>query len=328
MATPTRKEIVERATELYFLECHRGGQETPNLPEISELKEEGFIDQAASELMRKPIGYEVEWNSVAKPQETLQKNQIETDVPFDVEEAMASGFFVSGTSQCGKSTLAKLLVSKLMLKGIMVKVVDPSRSWLKPDSPIKRQVIIQRPTQGSESYQIPLASCVIDVSRLTYDQRFSFVMSTCNGAFSSHMNGLGKREVLVFEEAHLVFPNGCFRSTRKYSPALDVVTVGGNFGLRFGCITQFAALLDKTVVKMAQQRYFGWTTEKNDKAYVQSFVGKENLRDLVGLRRGEFLYQYRGETEKVKVPQLSMEICNFALAPQQSRNISVHGWWN
>ena len=64
---------------------------------------------------------------------------------------------------------------------------------------------------------------------------------------------------------------------RRSSPCesvLDVVTVGANYQLRFGLITQFPAMVDKTPVKIAQQRFLGWTWEKNDVDYLKAFVVK------------------------------------------------------
>lgn len=92
-------------------------------------------------------------------------------------------------------------------------------------------------------------------------------------------------------------------SVRKnpiYDGVLDLVTVGANYGLRFGLITQFPALVDKAPVKIASQRYFGLTWEKNDIGYIQFFIGKEQGTRLKTLATGEFIYQPRGTTEKVK----------------------------
>jgi hypothetical protein len=43
-----------------------------------------------------------------------------------------------------------------------------------------------------------------------------------------------------------------------------LLTQGANFNIRFIAITQFASMVDKLVVKLAQQRYCGRTSEKND----------------------------------------------------------------
>ena len=66
------------------------------------------------------------------------------------------------------------------------------------------------------------------------------------------------------------------RSTRKYGALVDTVIVGANYNLRFGLTTHFPATVDR-VPKIAQQRYFGWTTEKNDPDYIRKFSAKNGL---------------------------------------------------
>lgn len=50
MTTPTKHEIVSRATELYMKD-----NENFNLPEVNELQEEGYLDKAKMELMCSPV---------------------------------------------------------------------------------------------------------------------------------------------------------------------------------------------------------------------------------------------------------------------------------
>jgi hypothetical protein len=104
--------------------------------------------------------------------------------------------------------------------------------------------------------------------------------------------------------------NGCFRSTKKYAPMIDLVTVGANYNLRFGLITQFPAMVDKAPVKISQQRYFGWTTEKNDLDYIRKFIGKGYLDEIKNLRKGEFLYQCRNEIAKFSTKPYGFDAVN------------------
>jgi hypothetical protein len=68
-------------------------------------------------------------------------------------------------------------------------------------------------------------------------------------------------------------------------------------------ITQFPALVDKPPVKITQQRYFGWTWEKNDVAYVKAFLGKDWIAKLQSLQKGEFIYQCRDKTELIRTQE-------------------------
>jgi hypothetical protein len=111
-------------------------------------------------------------------------------------------------------------------------------------------------------------------------------------------------EFIVFEEAQTYLPNGALRlATRRSSPCegvLDIVTVGANYGLRFGLLTQFPAMVDKAPVKITQQRYFGWTWEKNDVQYLKGFLSKAWIEKLQSLQKGEFICQNRDRTSLIK----------------------------
>ena len=66
---------------------------------------------------------------------------------------------------------------------------------------------------------------------------------------------------------------------KRYVETVRPVTQGGNFGIRFIAITQFASMVDKLLVKMAQQRYFGRTSEYNDLRYIHAVIGS-SIREL------------------------------------------------
>ena len=299
MTTPTKAEIIARAKELWHMQEARSGNPAFDIePELCELREEGLLAVAQSELMYSPARkYELErWEEYHRSTEKLGETEsnIETEIPFSVSDALASGFYLCGTRQLsGKTNLCKILVSKLLNYGVTVYVVDPSLAWLL-NSPINN--VIQIP-KGNGCLTMEMRSTVFDVSRLGYAERFAFVKSFCKTLTDMHLSSNTQPEMLIFEEAQTYLPNGCMRS-RKYSDITDFVTVGGNYGLSFAAITQFSASVDKAIVKLAQQRYFGLTTEDNDKRYVKSFIGKQWLNGLIQLQRGQFLYQNRAEISK------------------------------
>jgi hypothetical protein len=245
-----------------------------------------------------------------------------TTIPFDLVEAKDTGFFLCGTSQSGKTTLAKWLVKKIVDTGYSVYVVDVSKAWTE-NTPINN--VIEIPC-GWASFEIPTnQSAILDVSQLGYDERTRFVNSFTRSIYDWHKSKGYKKapfEFIFYEESHTYLPNGCFRAARKYAPIVDLVTVGANFNLRFGAITQFPAALDKGVVKITQQRYFGWTTEFNDRNYVKSFVGKEFVDpkqpdSVFNLRKGEFLYQLRNKIEKIQSTPYESPKSDFMLNGQQ-----------
>ena len=309
MTMPNKKQIVEKATEMWRQDRIRANDPSFDInPEIEELREGGYLSSAQSELMRDSASHEVsEWKGYIQQIENVENfGKISETIPFNVKEAMDNGFFVCGTSQSGKTNLAKHLVKKLMDHGINVIVLDTSQAWLH-DSPIN-QVTEITPLRTCYSWN---GSEILDISKLSSRERVTFVNQFCNALYRKHVHGFRESEFIIFEDSQAYLPNGSLRlSVRKtpiYDGALDIVTMGANYNLRFGLITQFPALVDKSPVKITMQRYFGLTWEKNDIGYIQFFIGKEWAQQLKTLLKGEFIYQYRGDVEKIKTTKFLVE---------------------
>jgi len=297
---PKKEKVLERAKELFYDQAYRSGMQNVNSPEDSELLEGGFYAQAKSELMMSLSRKHEEYGNYNDTMENLAKFEPKETIPFNVKEALDNGFFICGTSQCGKSTLAKHLVKKLIEHGVAVKVLDVSKVWMR-DSPISQ---ITEVSTDQSVYSWFDGSEVLDLSMLDARARVLFVNQYCKQIYVKHVKGFREPEFLIFEDAQTYLPNGSMRLSVRRSPiydgVLDVVTVGANFGLRFGLITQFPALVDKSPVKITMQRYFGLTWEKNDIAYIKFFIGKEASEQLRSLNKGEFVYQYKDRIEKIQ----------------------------
>lgn len=254
-----------------------------------------------------------------------QTFETKMSIPFDVKEACETGFYTSGTSGSGKTTLAKHLVESLLFNGCIVMVLDASRAWCPPNStPIRNVVKLNTPIWNNpDDYSV--IDTVFDMSKLSVSERFTFCDQLCKGVMNSRVNVYNPKTLpwlfLIFEEAQLYLSNGCMRSLRRYGNVLNVVSNGRNFNVRFGLITQFPANVDKAPVKITQQRYFGWTTEKNDLAYIKSFLNtKQELEQLKNLNKLEFLFQYRGRVEKIKIAPYGM------LPTQRQTNDFSYSW--
>lgn len=254
-------------------------------------------------------------------------------IPFDLVEARDTGAIVTGTTQSGKTTLAKHLVERLTDNGDICYVLDISQAW--PNQCSIDEVVEIPP--NSTSIQVPTHnSAVIDLSALEYTKRIKYVIAFCKAIYAHNVSYGFKRapqKYIVFEEGHTYFYNGVFRSPRVFSPCIDIVTVGANFNLRFLAVTQFPAMIDKALVKVCQQRYFGWSTEMNDLNYIKAFVGKQyvtptnkdgspNENSVFNLRKGQFLYQLRNKIEKIQsapyVPRRNSYNVNETPIPQYS----------
>jgi hypothetical protein len=241
-------------------------------------------------------------------------------IPFDLTEAKDTGFFACGTSQSGKTTLCKHIVKQIVDAGLSVYVIDVSKAWT-VDTPISNTITV--PSNPVDFNMPTNTSTVLDISNLGFVERFKFVNAFTQCIYDWHKSKGYKKapfEFVFFEEAHTYLPSGSFRSARKYAPLIDLVTVGANFNLRFGAITQFPAMIDKAV-KICQQRYLGWTTEKNDLDYIEKFIGKEYTNpkqpdSVFNLRKGQFLYQLRNKIEKIQSSPYESPKANFTLNGQ------------
>jgi DNA helicase HerA-like ATPase len=92
--------------------------------------------------------------------------------------------------------------------------------------------------------------------------------------------------------------------------AIELVTNGRNFKVRYGTITQFPTMIDRLLIKMTKQRYFGWTNEPDDIRYIASIIGREMAKELPRLDIGEFIYSCairNGYVKKCKYRSLEIK---------------------
>jgi hypothetical protein len=202
--------------------------------------------------------------------------------------------------------------------------VDPSRAWLH-DSPFPSSVEIYR-SNKQISWR---GSTVFDVSTLSVREAITFTNTLCSSLNEMHINGkTTRKEFVIFEEAQTYLPNGGMRIAIRHSNPLEdvfkLVTVGANFGLRFGIVTQFPALIDKSCVKITQQRFYFWTWEKNDVQYLKAFLGKTWSEKLGTLEKGECLCQNRMNISQIRTPIFT----NTAAVSQRSTNTFNYSWTN
>ena len=221
---------------------------------------------------------------------------------FNVEEALKSGLYTSGTTGCGKTDVAMYCVDQLRKAGVYCAVFDPSQDWLRR-YPASNVVTID---SISSIDKIHLKSAtILDISSLTVPQTQEIVERFCQRIFEFQARTPienRKKIMIIFEEAHTEFPQGILRAKRMQN-AVRLLTQGRNFNIRMGMITQFAALIDKSAIRYMTQRFFGWSDEKNDLDFISSFIGEETAQNLKYLPSGDFIYSFPRENilEKIHI---------------------------
>lgn len=317
MTTPTKNEIIQKATELYMQDNWKNFDTTP---EPEELKEEGYTQRARNELMSnvgngffediKDLVAESEYKLVKIKENEQQKPSdfenfpVETKETFDPQEALKSGCYISGTTGSGKSDLGMLHAEQLMHEDVTVIVFDATMDWMRRSS--VPYVITVEPEKNFQ-YSFDLEhSFIFDMSLLNVEQQKQLVKMVCSELWHHQVRAAQAGKTLqwfyvVFEEGHIYFPQGCMRS-KEYGQLVQIVTGGRNFKIRFEVITQFASMIDKDVMKYMRQRYFGYTDEPNDTEYVSGFLGREYSKQLESLKAGQFLYKYGRQIREIYNP--------------------------
>lgn len=210
---------------------------------------------------------------------------------FDVDEALKTGFYVSGTPGSGKSDIAMLCADRLREAGAIVMVWDPSQDWLER-YPIPYILTFKNPPYNLEA--VKLKDAIFDTSSLTVLQmqeaadRFCWLLYNYQAQLPKEQR---RQFFLIFEEAQILLPQGSMRAKRLQN-IVRMLTVGRNYKIRAGTITQFAAMVDKDATRYMKQRYYGWTSEVNDVSYIGKIIGDVEANNLRYYNAGDFTYDY------------------------------------
>lgn len=226
---------------------------------------------------------------------------------FNFEEALKTGFYTSGTTGCGKSDIGMYCADILRSNGVTLFVFDPSQDWM-TRYPISYIVNFKvnssaRPLSADLS-SVKLRDTIFDVSNLTTLQFQEIADQFCWQLYSHQAQTSPEKRgkiFVIFEEAQLVLPEGSMRAKRLQN-VVRLATVGRNFGVRIGVITQFAAMIDKNISRYMVQRYYGWTIEWNDVKRIEAAIG-EDAEKLRYLKSGEFMYHepISGTLDKIAI---------------------------
>lgn len=214
---------------------------------------------------------------------------------FDIDEAMKSGVYISGTTGAGKSDIAMYCADQLRKSGIIVMIFDPSQDWITryPISYIVKFLINRSDDAlNGDLNRVKLKDAIFDTSNLTTLQYQELADKFCWLLYKYQADlkpEFRQRFFIFFEEAQIVFPEGVMKAKRLQN-VVRLATVGRNYGIRLGIVTQFAAMTDKNILRYMAQRYFGWTDEWNDVRRIETMVGEDDAKSLKTFRSGDFLY--------------------------------------
>ena len=241
-----------------------------------------------------------------------------TSFPINVEEALKSGVYCSGTTGTGKSDIGMYIVDEmkeyvkehyielgLTKPEIMFIVFDPTQDWLTRSS--LDYVFDPKNPDTTNIWKSTTKNFIFDTSMMDDHEQQQFIEQFCDtimDVWASLKPEQRKPVFIIFEEAHTVFGEGQIRS-KRLRHTRRMMTQGRNFNIRFMCITQFAAMIDKNAMRYMKQRYFGSTDEPNDVEYIVKFFPKA-MKDyaektLRQMQAGEFLYKNGYDFDQFKI---------------------------
>jgi hypothetical protein len=188
-------------------------------------------------------------------------------------------------------------------KGMIVKVVDPSQTWVR-NSPVPWYQVVDSWQDLRGIYNDMTQSCVFDISRLyPFEQRL-FIAQLVGSDFTYLMNKRNDWWInYLLEESHMVVPSGSLRALYAQE-TMRTITVGRNYGQSVGLITQFPATVDTNAIKACGQAYFGLAWEENDLRKLRNFTGwkKRKAENIFkNLQTGQFVYLITGRNSSARI---------------------------
>lgn len=218
---------------------------------------------------------------------------------FDVDLAINSGVCSFAGRQKGKTNLMKLLVRELLNKGVIVTVFDPSQAWTR-NTPIKNLITVT-PELTFES--IPDISIVYDVSRLTRPDSQMFVNGITAHQMERQINSTERKPHFnVYEEAQIYLNRG---SINWLEEIYRLVSIGANYLMSYGLISQRPASVDVEAISRCAQIYLGSMWESNDLRKIKNYLNysrTETYEVMTHLPVGCFVYLKDGKKRIISVP--------------------------
>ena len=316
MTTPTRNEIIQKATEDYMKE---NWKISTNNPEVDELKEGGFYNAAKDELMRS-VGNEAQiyleelanqagFDLVkTKNNDHIEKYDCDLtykfNLPFNIEEAKKSNILVSGTNCTGKSRLSCYIASILQTLNWKIVVFDPCGVYQKISDIPFFYTVTKHKNYDTENkvwlFPFPKISMIFDMSLLKPCDQKKFTDAVLDKLWTRQVKNGSQWILIILEESQMFMQN--IRGSISQS-ILRICSAGRNHKIRMLAVTPDLALLDTAYIRLSQQRYHGkLAIEENSKRKFRAYYGGDWCRVATELDLGYFVYMLKNKLKIVNLP--------------------------
>lgn len=166
------------------------------------------------------------------------------------------------------------------------------------------------------SLEIPNESVIYDLSQLSpiesqiVVERFSKRLFGYQAEISDR-----KQYLIVFEESHVYFPQGCMKAKRMQN-SVRMLSVGRNVDIAVLLVSQFASMIDKFAVKHSlSQTWLGFSREPNDLRYLKEIIG-DHVKELTKLEDGQFMFMDRNGISKIAIEPFDANIHKTQIKPK------------
>lgn len=320
--TPKHEEIIARARELWHNERARQGDPSFAIePEVSELKEGGYLSAAKSELMR-GSGYEYEIYLKEAKDKARCKTYLDHDIskgklPLDFNECRKSNILISGTNQVGKSLCAMGIAELLRSQGWQVLIFDNVGIWKEKSGVSKCYVVKKKKDRIAMKVG---ESTIFDISLLKPKNQRKFVEQILEQVWQFRvLQRPSQWLMIVFEEFQLYARNVRGEDGQN---VLRIMSVGANHKIRCLGITPDLSLIDCAFIRLAQQRYhFRLGNEPNAKRRFRSYYGKDWCRVAQELDVGFTIYINKNKLAVWKIPLFQRETLKCEHASHSSQRL-------
>jgi len=186
LTTPTKAEIIARAKELYHKREAKAGNPAFDIePELCELKEEGYLSLAKSELMSGNRPYEIQWENYVNTEKATAENKrvhsgfTLSEIINDIKEHL--GIVICAEAGHGKSFTAFTLAKEAMKDPNMtVIILSPSTVWRRKFGAIKFVKVgtsVFNPIVSVEEASVESVPWLRNTVHVNLDKKWSYVKS-------------------------------------------------------------------------------------------------------------------------------------------------------
>jgi len=317
MVTPTREKIIEYAKQKWHQDQLRNGNPIFDTnPEIEELRENGYLSLAQSELMRNP-NYD-EWEeynekveSVQKALEIEEKSEFKTIDIIDLNEILKSGLALVGGRGTAKTTTAKHLIRRFMKEKASVKIrafEDAFEFSKNSDIPVY-QVLT---AQTRRIYDLP--QCSYFTGKLYNPEDATtilrcFVTRDWGKQVDRILASKGQYDkwiLYVTDDSHSILDRYSLSRTINKT-LLRWAGTGRNYKMSFITITQRFQSIPTQLLERINTGYLIFKlTGANNRTKLKGIgLSKQTINHIEKMGTGEAIYYHSGKAEIIHVPKFT-----------------------